>query len=436
MKRLVWAALLASLVATTARADVFALKDGSTVEGALVGSTDDAFLVKLSDGTTRRIAKDDVKQRDAKAVAPATPPPAAPAQPVVLKSPELSAEERLAALKRAARDGLSLRARLVVGARELVTWVPLKVEGGYALSTQAKKFELDQASFVDRNVDEVAHELWDKRAKPAEERFRALKAVTGAICWVEAEVLSAAPSGGDTEAVIEWRSIALRGKTRIRVSDAETAKVHSTIKLPIVLLVRQEEGAQFLAGQMGDSVSVWPVDFVPIAAEVGNGSRGPRTVAADLALRVGERTVTDAVKSWYTLRTRIKCPTCKTSRKVMCPECRGRGGEMKDFISITGSGTGVVWVPCNRCKTQGFHTCNLCKDGLDEYILKDSLKRFGTYGKPLGGFLLEGQKIVMDPDGKGASVTTWIRDKATDQPAAETMRWVVDEKTGTWKPAS
>jgi hypothetical protein len=438
MKRFAWAAAIAGLVlgATPTYADVFKLADGTVVEGALIGSTDDAILVKLTDGTTRRIAKVDLKAKEARPVTPAAPAPAAPPTPVVARAVELTTEERLLALKKAARDGLSLRARLVVGARELATWVALKVEGGYALSTQAKKFELDQATFIDKNVDEVAHELWDKRARPADERFRALKAVTAAVCWVEADVLSAGPSGSDTEAVIEWKSLVLRGKTRIRTTDAESVKPRTLIRLPVALLVRQEEGAQFLAGQMGDSVSLWPLDFVPIAAEIGSGSRGPRTVAADLALRVGERTVTDAVKTWYVLRTRIRCGACKTTRKCFCPECHGRGGYVADFISATGEGGGAVWRPCSRCKGQGFHTCQLCKDGLDEYVLKDALRRFGTYGKPLGGFLLEGQRVEMNADGKGASVTTWIRDRANDQPRAETLRWVVDEKTGTWKPAS
>jgi hypothetical protein len=136
MKRLPWAALLVCVaLAPIARADVFTLKDGTRVEGALVASTDDAYMVKLADGTTRRIAKDDVKARDAKP--PETAKDAPPATTVVPRVAELTAEERLAALKKAAREGLSMRARLVVGARELATWVPLKVEGGYALSAQA-----------------------------------------------------------------------------------------------------------------------------------------------------------------------------------------------------------------------------------------------------------------------------------------------------------
>jgi hypothetical protein len=428
------AALLVVFFASLAYADVFTLNDGTKVEGTLVGAVDDAYMVKLADGTTKRLLKSDVKSRVEKPVeAPKETPP--PVKVETTKGPELTADERMALLKKMARDGLSLRARLVVGARELVTWTPLKVEGGYAISSQPKKLELDTATFLDRNVDEIAQELWDKRAKGADERFRALKAVSAAVCWADAEVLSVAPAGNDREAVIEWKSIVLRGKTRIRFSEAEAFKAKTTVKLPVALLVRQEEGAQFLAGQMGDSVSVWPVDFVALAAEVGNNAKTPRTVAADLALRVGERTVGDAVRNWYTLRMRIQCPACKGSRKCPCADCKGRGGCMKDFISVTGVGGGAVWVPCPICKGSGCHTCAQCKDGLDEYILKDSLKRFGTYGKPLGGFLLEGQKIVMEADGKGATVTTWIRPKKDDQPVSETLHWSIDEKTNTWKPS-
>src|SRR5687768_8014382 len=104
-----WAVIFVVLAASTGRADVFTLKDGTTIEGALVGSTDDAYLVKLADGTTRKIAKDEVKQREAKPVGPATSAPATPATPVAAKPAELTAEERLVALKKAARDGLSLR---------------------------------------------------------------------------------------------------------------------------------------------------------------------------------------------------------------------------------------------------------------------------------------------------------------------------------------
>jgi hypothetical protein len=187
---------------------------------------------------------------------------------------------------------------------------------------------------------------------------------------------------------------------------------------------------------MGDSVSVWPVDFVLLGAEVGNNSRAPRTVAADLALRVGERTLAEAVKEWYTLRLRINCSACKGTRKCICPECRGAGGCWKQYIDVTGRSGGMAWYTCFRCNGSGCHTCGLCKDGLDEMVLKESLKRYGTYGKPLGGWLVEGQKIVLEKDAKSASVTTWIREKANDQPTPETLRFVVDEKTGTWKPAS
>jgi hypothetical protein len=422
-----------------ARADVFTMKDGSTLEGAIVGSSDDAYFVRLGDGSTRRVLKSDVKSkewRDPQAAPATKPQPPTAATPVVVGA-TLTADERMAALKKTAREGLAARSRLVVGARELTTFVPIKVEGGYALATEPKKLELDQANYLDRTVDELARDLWDKRTRPADERFHALKTVAAAVCWCEAEVVSAVPQGSATEAVIEYRSVVLRGKTRIRTEDADSVKPHSVIKLAVVLLVRQEEGSQFLAGQIGDSVSVWPVDFVPIAAEVTVGGRTPRTVASDLAVRVGERTVYEAVKEWYSIRTRINCSACKGSRKCVCPTCNGAGGQMKQFIDAGGGATtGMYWYPCSRCQGTGYHTCSLCKDGLDEILLKESLRRWGTYGKPLGGFLVEGQKIELDKDAKGALVTTWIRQKPNDQPVQESMRWVFDEKTTSWKPAS
>ncbi len=438
--RFLHAALLATTLCTVARADVFTLKDGSTLEGSLVGSSDDAYLVRLGDGSTRRVLKSDVKSRewrDPQAAPASKPQPPTAATPVIVGA-TMTADERMAALKKAARDGLASRARLVVGARELTTYVPIKVEGGYALAAEPKKLELDQASYLDRTVDELARDLWDRRTRPADERFHALKAVAAAVCWCEAEVVSAVPQGGGaTEAVIEYRSVVLRGKTRIRTEDPDSVKPHSVIKVAVVLLVRQEEGSQFLAGLMGDSVSVWPVDFVPIAAEVTVGGRTPRTVASDLAVRVGERTVFEAVKEWYSIRTRINCSSCKGSRKCICTTCNGAGGQMKQFIDMGGgSTTGMYWYPCSRCQAAGYHTCNLCKDGLDEILLKESLRRWGTYGKTLGGFLVEGQKIELDKDAKGATVTTWIRVKPNDQPTQESMRWVFDEKTTSWKPAS
>jgi hypothetical protein len=434
MPRFLSAALLALALAAVARADVFTLKDGSTVSGSVVGSADDAFLVRLADGSTRRVLKDQVAKHETGDAPPAAAVPA-PATPVVLRMADLTGDERIAALRKAAREGLALRARLVVGARELSTFMPLKVAGGYALSAQPRTLDLDQATFSERSVDEVAHDLWDRRAKPAEERFRALRAVAGMVSWAEAEVLSAAPSGDATEAVLDVRAVVIRGKTKIRVLDADSVKPRAIIRLPIALLVRQEEGAQFLAGQMGDSVSVWPMDFVPIAAEVGAGGRAPRTVAADLAQRVGERSVADAVKDWYSIRTRIQCPACKGTRKVVCPACNGAGGISKDYMDMSdGSQNGPRWYVCGRCSGTGFHACQLCQDGLDSRLLKESLRRFGTYGKPLGGFLVEGQKIVLDADAKGASVTTWIREKPNDQPRPETLRFVQDEKTGGWRP--
>lgn len=433
MPRFLLAALALLLMAPLARGDVFTLKDGTTLEGTVVGSTDDAYLVKLADGSQKRVLKDAVKKREWKEAPPppaVTPPVEAPGPQ---KAPELTAEERLAALKKSARDGLGLRSRLVVGARELTTAVPIKVEGGYALSTQPRKLELDQASYVDRSVDELARDLWDRRAKPADERFKALKAVAGTIAWTEAEVLSVATAGDVQEVVLDLRSVALRGKTRIRLQ--EPVAPHAILKLPVVLLVRPDEGAQFLAGQMGETVSVWPVDFVLLAAEVTTGARIPRTVASDLALRVGERTVADAVKEWYTSRCRIQCSACKGLRKCICPECNGAGGFWKQYIDVTGGSSGMGWYTCGRCKGLGTHTCNLCKDGLDEVVLKNALKRFGTYGKPLGGWLAEGQKVEVDKDGKQAKVTTWIREKPTDQPRPETTSWTFDEKTSSWRPA-
>src|SRR5579872_5995368 len=434
MGRFARSLLLVVLATTLARADVFTLKDGSTLEGTVTGSDGDAYLVKLASGENRRILKADVQKREYKeatAAAPATTPAATPVAPSVGET----TEQRLEALKKAAREGLSARARLTVGARELATYYPLKVEGGYALANTPKKIEIDQCTFQDRSVDEVAHELWDKRKKGADERFRALKAVAATVCWAEAEVLSSSPSGRETEAVIEYRSVVLKGKTRFKLTDAPAA--HAILKLAVVLLVRQDEGTQFLQGQMGETISVWPMDFVPLAAEITTGTRTPRTVAADMAMRVGERTLSDAVKQWYDWRVKIRCPACKSTKKCVCPGCSGAGGIWKPFIDagIGGAGTSMQWYVCGRCQGTGFHVCQACKDGLDEQILKDSLKRFGTYGKYLGGYLVEGQKIVVDADGKAGTVTTFVREKPDDQPKPETLRWTVDEKTGQWKPA-
>src|SRR5579871_4620259 len=162
MSRLALSLSIVLLVAPLASADVFTLKDGSTVEGTVTGSDGDAYLVKLASGENRRILKADVTKRDYKETTtapPATTPPPAPVAPSVGET----TEQRLEALKKAAREGLSNRARLIVGARELSTYYPLKVEGGYALANTPRKLEIDQCTFQDRSVDEVAHELWDKR---------------------------------------------------------------------------------------------------------------------------------------------------------------------------------------------------------------------------------------------------------------------------------
>jgi hypothetical protein len=67
-----------------ARADEFTLKNGETFRGSLLGiANEDTLIVRLSDGTTRRVKRDDVAKRveeraeekPQKPPAPVPPPP-------------------------------------------------------------------------------------------------------------------------------------------------------------------------------------------------------------------------------------------------------------------------------------------------------------------------------------------------------------------------
>ncbi len=148
MKRIV--IVLALVMAGMAsRADDFQLKNGETFKATVMGIVDeDVYMLKLEDGTTRRVKTGEVLRRIESAVAHA-PVRVRPTVAVAATPPTATARER------------AIRAMLVAGSSRddsLMTFVPLRAEGGqYAMSARPQAIDLKTAPILDRPAYEVEH---------------------------------------------------------------------------------------------------------------------------------------------------------------------------------------------------------------------------------------------------------------------------------------
>jgi hypothetical protein len=438
-RRYALASLLVVLAALPARADTFYLSDGEVIWGKLQETTEDELIIKVAkSGVLRHVPRSQVVRHEVEddgprrtprpqptpTPTPAPPPPAAPRESV-------SSDANLAALRKTASDGLAERAQLVAGARGLATYLPTSTGASASLGEKPVPVDLTLSRFLDLPVEDVLHDLWKNRGTTPDQRAKALRAVAGAVAWIEGEVLEvkAVAESNASDLSVTLDSPALRRRTTVRKPGRSDLRPHEKVRFACVLLVKKDEGTEFLAARDGDSLTSWPVEVVLLAAEIGTPQE-LRTLSRDAGMKLAERVLAQRVERWLGLRMRILCHACVGTKQIACERCNGLGVVWKDYLSDG------QWHPvaCRWCFATGRRRCELCKDGLTEMILKDSLRTFGTYGKALANFLVEGQSIVLDAGGMSATVKTWVRDRPTDPPRCEVERWTVDPQFG-WRPA-
>lgn len=338
------AALVLVAICSAAIADELELTDGSTVIGPVLGETDTAVFVKTPDGSTLKVERSTIKIWRKSAPEPKKAEPA--------KKKDEKAE-REAELRRLARAAFSSGWVSPITKKPL-TQVPVKTDEGELLaSPRDREIDLETATVIDKPFDEAVTDLYGA-AKSPEERYQALRAGAGVICWARIEVTSTSLCGEEIRVTASVESKLRRGLDYTVTLPGDQKLIFAPgakLMVPMVLTVAGEARInRYLAGE---DVEV-PVSSYLAFAPIGSPPPVEPKAAAKERKQPDNGALLVRVKAWLLARKLMKCQTCH--------------------------GTGTILVTANdRRKCDGSN----CAGGISTIEEAKVAKKFGSAGRGL-----------------------------------------------------
>lgn len=385
------------LAASPAGADDVLLNSGETVTGTVLGEAADVVILKLPDGSTRRIPKAEVKSIKRGEPPPVTTPP-------VKKEPKEKEELTPAqAREKELRD--AIRPSLEKAHARPETFVPVKAEGEWVTSPRARVVDIDKCPVNDRSVvDFFARAL---EATSTDARAEILKEASGSLCWGEFEVTEAAADerGGVkiTFTTFLTKLMALRQWKRVTTAEAKAYTVGTTVTLPVLVTVSKRSSDSYLESGLatfGYWIGTDPVGSRRAARPDERGARSepakpekpePATAPGGADAKA-EAAVVARVRSWLLARRGLQCLTCSGKRILS----KGSKNE---------------------------RVCTACTDGLSSVEVERVRKRFGVCGSPIAG---NDETVRVKIDGAEATVTALVKSTAAGRLREEESTWAFD----------